>query len=223
MKIYGQNLLVLAPHPDDEILGCGGLMLKVKENKGKVHVGLFTCEDSGNSAINRKSEFLQVMDYMKTDSYEILFSPKYHLKLDTIPLFDLIQAIEKLVDKIRPDIFAIPYASFNQDHKCVYEAAIAALRPAHGDRHIVNHVLVYEYPQIGWSLYEPSFIPNLYIDISNQIIEQKIYAFNLYKSQHKSDEYAISEKGIKALAQFRGKEISSAYAESFLLKRSILT
>lgn len=213
------RLLVLSPHADDEILGCGGLICKVKEAGGEVHVGLFTYGDRIGEESKRKNEYNAVMTHLRTNSSTVFFHDQYHLKLDTLPCFDLIQCIEKQLTEISPDICALPFASFNQDHKIVYEAAIAALRSC---VNMVRYVVVYEYPQAGWNLYDPPFVPNLYLDISDQI-EKKIFCFQMYESQQKSQEYALSSSGIKALAQYRGKEISTNYAEAYILKRGILS
>lgn len=75
MKIVesGRSLLVLSPHPDDVILGCGGLISQVKKAGGTVHVCLFTYGDYGNTEMTRRNEFIKVMQYLSVDSYKILF------------------------------------------------------------------------------------------------------------------------------------------------------
>lgn len=224
MTIFNNNtrLLVFSPHPDDEILGCGGLIKKVKDSKGKIQVSLFTFGDNDKSN-TRKNEFENVMKYMNVDSYECLFPNEYHLKLDKLPMFDLIQKIENAVNEFKPTICAIPFPSFNQDHKMIYDASIAALRSTPSlQRHLPQYTIIYEYPQVGWYSDRIHFTPNLYIDISKEI-EDKVLAFELYNSQNKFREYSISSESIKIYAQMRGREITVDYAESFMIKRGILT
>src|SRR3989338_3161172 len=96
-----QRLLVIAPHPDDEVLGCAGLIAQVKKNNGRVFVLIVTVGDikqyGGESKANaRLEEVKQVMDFLKVDGYEVaLIGEKYHLKLDTLPQKQLIDLIEK--------------------------------------------------------------------------------------------------------------------------------
>lgn len=208
------TLLIFSPHADDEILGCGGLISKVKKMKGYVHVCLFSCGDFKNM---RKKEFETVMTYLNVDSFNILYSDEFHLKIDTVPTFELIQNMEQVLNKIKPSLCALPYPSFNQDHKAIYEAGIAALR---AQENKYNDIIVYEYPQVGWNLYDPPFTPNLYLDIG-EFIDRKVECFELYKSQQKTSKYAISSDGILTLAKYRGKEVSLQYAEGYMLKRRI--
>lgn len=216
------NLLIFSPHPDDEILGCGGLMEKVKHHHGKINVSLFTFGDFDRQFKTRKHEFEKVMEFMSVDWFNCLFPDEFHLKLDTISLFDIIQIIEDTIKQINPTICAIPFPSFNQDHRRVYEAAIAALRmPAFPKKSGGIQVIIYEYPQVSWNPYNYHFTPNLYIDITTEI-NKKIAAFEEYISQNKSDDYAISNAGILSLAAFRGKEISTKFAEAYMLKRGIV-
>lgn len=216
------KLLVFAPHPDDEILGCGGLMSKIKSFCGKVYVSLFTYGDYGKIQHVRKNEFENVMNFMNVDSFECMFSDKYHLRLDQVPIYDLIQKIESSIRRIKPTICAIPFPSFNQDHRQVYEACIAALRPpAYPEHDNYFHVIIYEYPQISWTPESQGFTPNLYFNIDFEI-DKKIEAFNFYRSQQKSGNYAISKDGILSLAEFRGKEVSMRCAEAYMIKRGII-
>lgn len=137
--------------------------------------------------------------------------------MDVLPCYDLIQGIEKYANSVRPDICALPFPSFNQDHKAVYEAGMAAFRSRD---HQTTDVLVYEYPQAGWYLYDPPFVPNMYLNI-HASIEQKANCFQMYLSQQKSENYAISVDGIYSLAKLRGKEVSVDYAEAYMIKRGV--
>ena len=216
------RLLILSPHPDDEILGCGGLMSKINKIGGENHVVVFTYGDAVDVPDIRKQEFEKVMKYMNVSSHKCLYSNQFHLRLDQIPMFNIIQEIEKILRAIRPTICAIPYPSFNQDHRVVYEAAIGALRIPSiiGVNDSIN-VLIYEYPQIAWNVYSRAFEPNIFIDISDEI-GQKLHAFNIYESQMKTQKHAISSSGIQKLASMRGLSISEEYAEAYILKRGII-
>ena len=96
-----KKLLVIAPHPDDEVLGCGGLISKVKAGGGKVHVLCFTVGNikqyGGTSNTEKRIlEMKKVMRYLKVDSFDLAWAgDEYHLKLDKVPQKDLINTIEK--------------------------------------------------------------------------------------------------------------------------------
>ena len=214
-----ERLLIFAPHPDDEILGCGGLMAKIKKNGGQVHVAAFsTPSDKGI----REKEFLKAMNLMKTDSWKIFYPSDFHLRLDTVPMFDLIQNIEHYVKEIQPTIIAIPFPSFNQDHTVVYNACIAAMRsPAKEINRVLPSILIYEFLQIGWIPHTDLFVPNLYVDITAEI-DNKVEAFKCYKSQNVNPQYAISSDSVQILAQMRGHEVSINAAEAYILKRACI-
>lgn len=229
--LHNQRLLVIAPHPDDEVLGCAGLIASVKKNNGKVFVLIVTVGDikqyGGESKTNaRLEEVKQVMDFLKVDGYEVaLIGEKYHLKLDTLPQKQLIDLIEKdskvSILKTKPTIVAIPSVnSTNQDHVAVFDAALAACRPALKEfREYPKTVISYETPINSWS--RRGFVPNAYIDISD-FIEVKIKSLSLYKSQLQKSPHPRSLEGVRKIAEFRGNEICAKAAEGFIVHRFIL-
>ncbi len=226
-----QILLVIAPHPDDEILGCGGLISKVKKMGGKVYVLYVTVGDAQqyggkSSASTRIREMEEVVKFMRIDGYDmVLKGDDYHLKLDTVPQRTLIDLIEKdskvSINKIKPTIVAFPCPHyFNQDHRAVFNAGFAACRPRPRDlKHAPNLVLSYEQPEVFWS--DTPFKPNLYVDISKEI-DKKIDAIKLYSSQVHTGTHPRTLENIKNIAQLRGKDVGVEYAESFIIHRFLL-
>jgi LmbE family N-acetylglucosaminyl deacetylase len=219
------RLLVIAPHADDEILGCGGLISKVKDDGGKVYVLIFnvgSIEKANNKKHSdiRKKETAAAMKYLKVDGYETIFdSPEDNRYLDAKPLHSLISKIETdtkvSLTKTKPTIVAIPtIKSHHQDHLHVHNACIAALRPLSSP--IADIVLSYEAPEHSrWST-SGVFEPNLYLDIS-KYISKKIQGFYKYKSQ-------IRNKGrdkdtITNHAEYRGKEVGRKYCEAYFVHR----
>ena len=141
-----QRLLVIAPHSDDEVLGCGGLIHRIKAAGGKVYVlflTLGTTRDYSPSGIStsqmRMQEIIKVMAYLKVDGFDIAFKgAKYHLKLDGIPNLELINIIEKkskvAIDRVRPNIITTSQLSdYNQDHRSANLATLASTRPSPHD------------------------------------------------------------------------------------------
>ncbi|MDP2692851.1 MAG: PIG-L family deacetylase, partial [bacterium] len=120
LKFGPQRLLVIAPHPDDEVIGCGGLIKKIKDENGKVYVLYMTVGDTkdfskkGFSSLNeRLKEIDAVAKYLKVDGWDIaLPGDDYHLKLDTLgqkALMDIIERESKVsIEKIKPTIVVFP-------------------------------------------------------------------------------------------------------------------
>ncbi len=221
------RLLVIAPHADDEVLGCGGLISKIKSGGGKAFVLIFniaSIEKYNNKKFTalRKKEASAAMKFLKVDKYDTIFdSPNDNRYLDAKPLHDLISKIETdstvSLAKIKPTIVAIPsITSHHQDHVHVFKACIAALRPLNNP--ISNTVISYESPEHSrWSA-SGVFQPNLYIDIEKHLT-RKISAFYKYKSQIRVG--GRDKHTIKNHAEYRGKEVGRIVCEAYFVHRLI--
>ena len=221
------RLLVIAPHADDEVLGCGGLISKIKSVGGKVFVLIFnvgSIEKFNNKKFTdlRKKEAASAMKFLKVDKYDTIFdSPNDNRYLDAKPLHELISKIETeskvSLAKIKPTIVAIPSInSHHQDHIHIFKACIAALRPL--NKPIVDTVISYEAPEHSrWSA-SGVFQPNLYIDIEKHLT-RKISAFYKYKSQIRID--GRDKHTIKNHAEYRGKEAGRKVCEAYFVHRLI--
>ena len=219
------RLLVIAPHADDEVLGCGGLISKVKSDGGQVYVLIFNVSsieeyDNKKFTEKRKKETKDAMKYLKVDDYATIFdSPNDNRYLDAKPLHTLIRNIETetkvSISKIKPTIVAIPtIKSHHQDHLHVHKACIAALRPL--STPIANIVISYEAPEHSrWST-SGVFEPNMYIDIS-KFLNKKINSFYKYKSQVKPG--GRDKDTITNHAEYRGKEVGKKYCEAYFIHR----
>ena len=221
------RLLVIAPHADDEVLGCGGLISKIKSVDGKVFVLIFNVAsiekyNNKKSTELRKKEASAAMKFLKVDKYDAVFdSPNDNRYLDAKPLHELISKIETesevSLEKIKPTIVAIPSInSHHQDHIHVFKACIAALRPL--STPIVNVVISYEAPEHSrWSA-SGVFQPNLYIDIEKHLA-RKIAAFYKYKSQIRMG--GRDKQTIINHAEYRGKEVGRKVCEAYFVHRLI--
>jgi len=231
LDLARQRLLVVAPHPDDEVLGCGGLIPKVKKAGGEVHVLVMTvgsiAQYGGESDTKvRMKELENVAKFLKYDSYRMaLLGDKYHLRLDQVPkkeLVDIIESGEKVsLSVTKPTMVCIPYLhSTNQDHVAVAEAAFTACRPVEGkSKPIPKIVLSYEQPEIAWS--RVTFSPNLFIDISSEI-KTKIDALKLYSSQIRQEPHPRSAENLTCIAELRGRQVGVKAAEAFECHRLVL-
>jgi len=229
-----QKLLVIAPHPDDEVLGCGGLVKKIKDAGGKVYVLFLTVGDTRDfskkglsTGKERKREIEKVAKLLKIDNYHLVFEgDDYHLKLDLVGQKTLMGIIEResvvSIEKVKPTIVAYPSpSSYNQDHRIARIATHAALRPsATSDKHFVQMVLSYEEPADIWRLQnQPE--PNLLVPLTKNEFNSKLAALKLYRSQLRPFPNPRSAKAIKALAMLRGSQCGQEFAEGFRLYRAI--
>jgi LmbE family N-acetylglucosaminyl deacetylase len=230
MILTNKTLLVLAPHPDDEILGCGGLIAKIKSLGGKVFIIIFAVGNvqqiGGESRTDtRTKEVEKVMKHMNVDGWEIIYKDdEKHLRLDVVPRKELIDIVENKsrysVAETNPDIIAIPsLACQNQDHESVFHAAFTACRPRVKDgSHNAPAVLAYEQVDNLWT--SRSFKPNFFVDISDHL-DAKLQALSLYHSQMRDEPNLRSLENVRRLSQLRGSEICVKAAEAFECRRFI--
>ncbi len=231
-----QKCLVLAPHADDEVFGCGGTIAKLKDMGTKVYVIVVSVGDVLHYGAHKKEkvnaqtrydEFEGAMKYLEVDDYEVIFKDsKMHLRLDAIPRRDLVSYFERdcklAIDKIKPTIMILPAASYNQDHEAVFRAGFTACRPHLPDvKPFQKIVLSCDNPAISWSLEREKFHPTFYVDIS-KYLDKKLKAVSFHKSQMKPSIHHASIENIKNLAMVRGREISVEAAEAFMCHRFVV-
>ena len=195
--------LIIAPHADDEILGCGGTISKLKRNGEKVH--LIICS-------NRKQDLKEYKNiWKKFDSFNIL--PFEDEKLNRNYL---LKSIELIYNKIKPNTIFIPNKDdFNLDHKEVYKACEVVLRRF--QKHQPNKILMYEIPSSTSQSFNNNFKCNYYIELEEIDIKYKIDLFKKYINELRDYPNPRSPEGIKTYAKFRGMESNSLYAEGFNL------
>ena len=232
MNFKEAKLLVIAPHADDEVLGCCGLINKIKEKGGEVYVQVLTI--GGYSKIEGfkvtkedwRKEFLNAVKFLKIDGYDIAFYENKIRYLDTVSQVELINILESKskvsLKKIKPTIVAIPTIfSTHQDHTRTYKAAISSLRPhPQNSMHAPKLVISYESPEYNyWSSYSEvgQFSPNFYLQMSETEVKKKIAALNLYKSQLRSGHRDGNK--MFTLSEIRGSEIGASFAEAFHIHR----
>lgn len=220
-----ERVLVIAPHSDDDILGCGGMMKNVKNAGGEVHVVVTTIGDVNFyhrqevvTGETREEEFHSALNSLGVDSGEILFRHSEQ-KLHMLPIVDIITAYDQKIRSFKPTAVFIPYPSFHQDHKTVFDASFAALRPTPNTSH-VKLVAMYEYPFIVWDT-NGTDGNRFHLDITNTL-EDKVNAMKCHKSQIRESEHLISPQTIRVWAERRGIEVGVRYAEAFKALRMVL-
>lgn len=196
--------LIIAPHVDDDVIGCGGTL-------GKDDVVYYLGVDPFHevSALERKREAQAVQD-IAGNSY--VWTSQVERAVNHYQLADLIHAIESRIEELRPETVVLPWPSYNQDHRTTYEAAMVALRP-HDRNWFVPRVLLYEEPDCWWPMLGQPFVPNYYVPID---IDRKIELYRAMPSQIRGHR---SENHLLALAEVRGGAIMQPFAEAYHVLR----
>jgi LmbE family N-acetylglucosaminyl deacetylase len=227
-----QSILVIAAHPDDEVLGCGGTIAKHAINGDLVHV-LILAEGitSRHLARDRLSAADELSSLTKAakKAGEVLgvASNCFHSfpdnRMDSVDLLDIVKIIEDNINQYRPGIIYTHHAGdVNIDHQRIHNATAAACRPLPGC--FVQTVLFFEVASsTEWQFpaSAPGFIPNWFVDISSTL-ERKIMALTAYNSEMRPWPHARSIKALEHLARWRGATIGTEAAEAFMMGRNIL-
>ncbi|MEM7666583.1 MAG: PIG-L deacetylase family protein [Pseudomonadota bacterium] len=216
--------LVIAPHPDDEVLGCGGTIARLADSGQEVHVAIVT---RGYEPAFSAEGVEQVRAEL-AEAHKILGVAQCHFldfpaaALDTLPGAEINAAIGKLVQTISPDTLFLPFlGDVHRDHQLVFNAGLVAARPRDPD--VPRRIYAYEtLSETNWAApgINETFAPNAFFDVS-ETIERKLNAFARFESQVKPFPDERSLKTIEALATVRGSTVYVASAEAFVLIREI--
>lgn len=216
--------IVIAPHPDDEVLGVGGTLLRRKSDGGEIAWVVVTSisTDDGwplEKVQNRTKELQKVAQFFKFDHVYELNLPS--TQLDQIPMGTLVKKISRIFDEFRPQEVFIPHAGdVHTDHQVIFRAMASCVK---WFRHpYVQRVLAYETLSETDFCLNPSeyFRPNFYVNIESQF-DQKLQALQIYASEISLSPFPRSCEAIQALATIRGAAAGFRYAEAFELLREI--
>jgi LmbE family N-acetylglucosaminyl deacetylase len=220
-----QTVLVIAPHPDDETLGCGGTLLRHVERGDRVHWLIFTSiktsQGFSEERVNSRAAEIDAV----VSAYG--FAGVHHLNfptmmLDTIPKGDLVGALGSVVKKCGAQILYIPYRNdVHSDHAAVFDAAAACAKTFRYPT--VRSVRAYETlseTEFGIRPDDPGFRPNLFIDIADHL-DKKLEIMAMYASELGPFPFPRSEVMLRALAQLRGVQSGMHAAEAFMLLKEI--
>ena len=216
------RILVIAPHPDDEVMGCGGTIAKYSQKGEEIYLCIATKayvpDWSEEFLKERPKEIEKVNKILGIKRTYFLDFPT--VRLDTLPQKELNDAISKVMREVQPEVLYIPHSGdLNKDHRLVFEAALVASRPVVSS---VKKILSYEtLSETEWGSAIEPFAPNFYEDI-NETLEKKIEAMKIYKSEVKNFPHPRSLEMIDILAKKRGSEVGLKLAEAFVLVREIL-
>jgi len=216
--------LIIAAHPDDEILGCGGIIRKKAKAGVDSYVLILTDGSSKryshSQKVTLKNNALSANETIGTK--KVFFENLPNQGLDTIPLLQIIRVIEHHIDNLNIDtIFTHHGGDLNKDHRIVYEATITAARPLPEQK--IKHIYTYNVASsTEWNSFGPKdiFIPNYFMDIENEI-EDKIDAMKCYKSECRKYPHPRSPESLRCHAGYWGLMAGMKCAEPFHLIRAI--
>lgn len=209
-----KKVLVIAAHPDDEVLGCGGTLLKHLKYKDQINI-VFTADGhtSRNNGKNRIKNFLNVKNFLKIKNYFFLnFEDN---QMDKVSLLSVVKKIEKIILKIKPDIIYTHYPEdLNIDHQITSKATITASRLFKNK--FIKKILFFEIPSSTEqsSGMGKSFLPSYFVNIENYI-SNKIKLCKFYNKEFKKFPFPRSYETIKNLAKYRGSIVGKKYVEAF--------
>lgn len=221
-----KNIIVVAVHPDDETLGCGGTLLKHKKNGDKIFWLIVTCAKVEHGfhemMIQKRNEEIQTVSekYQFNKVFQLDFPTR---QLDTYPVDVIISKISDVFKEVQPNVIYLPFkGDIHSDHRIIFSAAYSCtkiFRFPHIEKIMMMETL--SETDFAPALNENTFIPNYFVNISEHFSE-KIDILQTYESELKEHPFPRSLKSVEALATLRGAQSGCQYAESFVLLKSIV-
>ncbi len=221
-----KKVLVVAAHPDDEVLGAGGTLAKHYQ-EGDIIYCIILGTGIASRDINQLSKEREIEELRKQAKKcgkiigfkEIKFYDLQDNSFDIIPLLEIIKILEKEIDRVKPEIiYTHFYGDLNIDHRLTFEAVQTACRPVKESS--VKQLITFETPSSTEWRTKELFNPNLYVDIS-ETFSKKLEAVENYKGELRAYPFPRSLEGLKILAQKRGMESGLRFAEAFQIIRRI--
>ena len=218
------RVLVLAAHPDDELLGLGATVARHVEAGDDVTT-VIVSEGATSRYANGADRTLRDAAHAAAQVLgvrDLRFLGLPDQRLDTLPLLDVTRPIEKICAELRPDVvYTHHWGDLNRDHRVVAEAAMVACRPV-GDA-FPRRLLCFETPSsTEWSSPDPSlqFVPTVFVD-ATATIDKKLRAMACYASEVRPAPHPRALESLRARAQYWGQIVGKSYAEAFVLVREI--
>jgi N-acetylglucosamine malate deacetylase 1 len=224
------NVLIVAAHPDDEVLGCGATISRHVDQGDRVDIliiGDGVTSRYQEKDLKKKDVVSQVQALKKAamEAGRIMGASSVdvrgHLccRFEQIPLLDITKIVEAKISECKPSVvYTHGPNDANNDHNLVFKAVQTATRPVPGL--VVKEVLLMEVLSSTEYWFLDSFRPDIYVDVSNTI-DRKLSALKAYSAELRPFPYPRSEEVVRASAIKRGSEVGVRHAEAFRLLRSI--
>jgi N-acetylglucosamine malate deacetylase 1 len=217
--------LVIAPHPDDEVLGVGGTIARLTNAGTQVTVSIVTKGESppfdADLITRGRAEAADAHRDLGVSKTIFLDLPAARLR--ETPHSQLNAALQALVRDVNPEVVFVPFrGDLHADHQCVFDSALVALRPGGGSR--ATEVLAYEtLSETNWNAprgITAAFVPDTFVDITEFLVK-KLSAMKRFASQLRPFPNERSIEALEALARHRGATVNVAAAEAFMTIRRI--
>ncbi len=224
------KILILAAHPDDEVLGCGGTLARHAREGHDVSVAILG--EGVTSRFHRRKEAARdevhalhdtsqrVADFLGARELHAFGLPDN--RFDTLPLLEVVKVVEGLLEQVEPEVVYTQHGGdLNVDHAVLYRATLTATRPQTGMP--IREVYAYEVPSsTEWAFqkFEPVFRPNTFVDISHTL-DRKVAAMEMYESEARPFPHPRSPEALRATATRWGSVVGVGAAEAFELVRGI--
>ena len=216
------KVLIIAAHPDDEILGCGGAAARLVKEGHEVYTLILgegvTSRDEKRDRAKRKKDIDKLRSEMAAANKLIgitkVFTHKFpDNRFDTVPFLDIVKIVEKVKDGLKPDIiFTHFFNDLNIDHRITYKAAITAARPF--SHETVREIYSFQsLSSTEWN-YPADFSPDIFFDI-NSTLKLKLEAMKVYKSELRKYPHPRSLKAIEINAAYWGTHVGLIHADAF--------
>lgn len=229
-QVTNTTILIVVAHPDDEILGCGGTIARLAREGHNVYIAILG--EGVTSRFKQREQADQAMvEALHSRSREAadLLSVKDLLlynfpdnRFDTVPLLDIIKTVEKLINRLQPQVVYTHHGGdLNIDHAITHRAVMTATRPVQNCP--VKEIYAFEVPSsTEWAFgqFHPAVQPNVFVDIS-ATLETKIQAMQLYESEARDFPHPRSSEALRAIARRWGSTVELEAAEAFELIRLV--
>ncbi len=213
------RVLVLAAHPDDELLGCGGTLALHAQQGDEIH-SIIVCEGEslryGEGQAGQKGAMHRAAEILGVSRVECLGFPDQ--RLDTFTLTDIISPLEKVARELKPHLVYCQYGGdINRDHELLFKALLVATRPT---EEYIQQVLAFDTASSTEWAYPRSFIPDTWVDISTTL-QTKLNAMACYKSELRDYPHPRSLEALTNKAKAWGNQVCLEAAEVFMTIRKV--
>lgn len=220
-----KRVMVIAAHPDDELLGVAGTLAKHVSLGDEVRAVVVSEGASSRYAEGVDNELQaagrRAAAHLGLASIEFLGLPDQ--RLDSLPILEVIRDVERRVSAFAPHVvYTHHWGDVNRDHSVVSEAVTVACRPIGAD--YPTEVLCFETPSsTEWSIPSPekAFVPNVFVDVTDTL-EKKLSAMAFYDTELRPYPHPRSLDALRARAAYWGQQVTRPYAEAFVLLRRVL-
>jgi LmbE family N-acetylglucosaminyl deacetylase len=221
-----KSILIVAAHPDDEVLGCGGTIARHINMGDIVTVVFMTDGVSARLSSNNSEKTLRTMASKNAQEIlginEIIYCDFYDNRMDQVPLLNIVKKLEDIIETIKPGLVYTHYSEdLNIDHQITHRAVMTACRPL--PECWVREIRCFEViSSTDWSSGNNNqFQPNLFVDIG-EYLDKKLTAAEAYGMEMRAEPHSRSIDHVRILAKHRGYSVGLFAAEGFIITRSIL-